>query len=61
MTKETIIILLAIALIVSLGLNIIQYMIYDNNMTLYHEELMDWQDYAESLEEIVEEWEVWIP
>lgn len=61
MTKESIIVLLASLLIVSLGMNIFQYMLYDNNMTIYHEELMDWQDYAESLEEIVEEWEVWIP
>lgn len=61
MTKEAIIILLATLLIISLGLNIFQYMLYDNNMTIYHEELMDWQDYAESLEDIVEEWEVWIP
>ena len=57
---RTIIIILSVALIVSLGLNIIQAMIYDNNMTVYHEELMEWQDYADSLEEIVEEWEVWI-
>lgn len=61
MTKSmALIIILAVLLIVSLGLNIFQYILYDNNMQSYHEELMDWQEYARSLEEVVEEWEVWI-
>lgn len=54
-------ILLCIALIVSLGINIIQAMLYENNMDIAEENYLDLMDYCEELEDIVEEWEVWIP
>lgn len=61
MTKDVVMILLCIALIVSLGINIIQAMLYENNMDIAEENYLDLMDYCEELEDIVEEWEVWIP
>ena len=62
MNKLTaLLIIICVILIVSLGLNIFQYILYDNNMQAYHEQYMDLMHYCEQLEEIVEEWEVWIP
>lgn len=61
MTKDVVMILLCIALIVSLGINIVQAMLYENNMDIAEENYLDLMDYCEELEDIVEEWEVWIP
>lgn len=62
MTKSmALIVILCVLLLVSIGLNIFQYILYDNNMQAYHEQYMDLMEYCEQLEDIVEEWEVWIP
>lgn len=61
MGKNALIIILCIILVISLGINIILFMLYDYNMDVAHDEYMDLMDYCEELEDIVEEWEVWIP
>lgn len=46
-------VVLAVALIISIGINIIQSMLYSYNITAYREELMELAEYADSLEDSI--------